>query len=49
MKNGREAGAKFLTEGDRPGSGSSDASEAEEEEEEEEKEGLPRQSLYPRR
>uniref|UniRef100_A0A8B9WKD9 Kinesin family member 7 n=1 Tax=Bos mutus grunniens TaxID=30521 RepID=A0A8B9WKD9_BOSMU len=47
MKNGREAGAKFLTEGDRPGSGSSDASE--EEEEEEEKEGLPRQSLYPRR
>ncbi|DAA17681.1 TPA: kinesin family member 7 [Bos taurus] len=49
MKNGREAGAKFLTVGDRPGSGSSDASEAEEEEEEEEKVWLPRQSLYPRR
>ncbi|KAM9711840.1 kinesin-like protein KIF7 isoform 2-T2 [Dama dama] len=47
MKNGREAGAKFLTEGDRLGSGSSDASE--EEEEEEEKEGPPRQSLRPRR
>ncbi|XP_055412779.1 kinesin-like protein KIF7 isoform X3 [Bubalus kerabau] len=45
MKNGREAGAKFLTEQDRPGSGSSDASE----EEEEEKEGPSRQSLHPRR
>ncbi|XP_065762390.1 kinesin-like protein KIF7 isoform X1 [Muntiacus reevesi] len=43
MKNGREAGAKFLTEGDRLGSGSSDASE------EEEEEGPPRQSLRPRR
>ncbi|XP_055273785.1 kinesin-like protein KIF7 isoform X3 [Moschus berezovskii] len=48
MKNGREAAAKFLTEGLRLGSGSSDASE-EEEEEEGEKEGLPRQSLHPRR
>ncbi|KAB0348445.1 hypothetical protein FD754_013302 [Muntiacus muntjak] len=47
MKNGRDAGAKFLTEGDRLGSGSSDASE--EEEEEGEKEGQPRQSLRPRR
>ncbi|XP_043777624.1 kinesin-like protein KIF7 isoform X3 [Cervus elaphus] len=47
MKNGREAGAEFLTEGDRLGSGSSDASE--EEEEEGEKEGPPRQSLRPRR
>lgn len=47
MKNGREAGAKFLTEGDRLGSGSSDASE--EEEEEGEKEGPPRQSLRPQR
>ncbi|XP_040113503.1 kinesin-like protein KIF7 isoform X3 [Oryx dammah] len=51
MENGREAGAKFLTEGDRLGSGSSDASEEEEgdEEEEGEKEGLPQQSLHPRR
>ncbi|CAI9157642.1 unnamed protein product [Rangifer tarandus platyrhynchus] len=47
MKNGREAGAKFLTEGEMLGSGSSDASE--EEEEEGEKEGPPRQSLRPRR
>ncbi|XP_070334456.1 kinesin-like protein KIF7 isoform X3 [Odocoileus virginianus] len=46
MKNGREAGAKFLTEGEMLGSGSSDASE---EEEEGEKEGPPRQSLRPRR
>uniref|UniRef100_A0AC11BJ73 Kinesin family member 7 n=1 Tax=Ovis aries TaxID=9940 RepID=A0AC11BJ73_SHEEP len=44
IKNGREAGAKFLTEGDRLGSGSSDASE-----EEGEKEGPPRQSLHRRR
>uniref|UniRef100_A0A8C6G242 Kinesin family member 7 n=1 Tax=Moschus moschiferus TaxID=68415 RepID=A0A8C6G242_MOSMO len=48
MKNGREAAAKFLTEGLRLGSGSSAASE-EEEEEEGEKEGLPRQSLHPQR